>query len=225
MAPDPASFRSIRFGLDDLGEQVEGFWQRWPESRADELGQQFVSADRSGRLRLPLAGPRARPGEQVGDYFERLSGDAAEHDECQLVLLLRAGAMAFGCWQGRELVQHKAVRKYVVRGSGKAQSTHLKTRGKSRYGSRLRLQNWRSLLGETNERVADCEQQFGPFQRIFFGVPVRVFSELFEADPKPAFGRDAGELQRIPMHVHRPDHEELLRVRAWLARGRVELPN
>ena len=39
MASDPASSRSIRFGLDDLVEQVEGFWQRWPESRADEMGQ------------------------------------------------------------------------------------------------------------------------------------------------------------------------------------------
>jgi hypothetical protein len=224
MALDPASFRSISFGLDDLGEQVEGFWQRWPESRADELGQQFASKDGAGRLRLPLAGPRAQSGEQIGDYFERLPSDPSERGECQLVLLLRAGAMAFGCWQGRELVQHKAVRKYVVRGSGKAQGTHLKTRGKSRYGSRLRLQNWRRLLGETNERVADCEQQFGPFERILFGVPVRVFSDLFEADPKPAFARDAAELQRIPMHIHRPDHEELLRVRSWLVRGRVELP-
>ena len=72
--------------------------------------------------------------------------------------------------------------------------------------------------------MADCAQQFGPFERIFYGVPIRVFSELFEADPKPSFGRDAPELQRIPMHVHRPDHEELLRVRAQLLRGSVALP-
>src|SRR5690606_22431017 len=99
------------------------------------------------------------------------------------------------------------------------------TRGKSRDGSRLRLQNWRSLLGETNERVRDCQEQFGPFDRIFYGVPVRVFSELLQADPGPPFSRDAHELQRLPMHVHRPDYEELLRVRAWLERGRIELPS
>jgi hypothetical protein len=224
MASDPASSRSIRFGLDDLVEQVEGFWQRWPESRADEMGQQFISGDGTGRLCLPMAAVRAKSGEQIGDYLERLPSDTSDRSECQLVLLLRAGAMAFGCWQGRELVQHKAVRKYVVRGRGKAQGTHLKTRGKSRYGSRLRLQNWRNLLGETNQRIADCQQQFGPFERVFFGVPVRVFSDLFEADPKPVFARDAAELQRIPTHIHRPDHEELLRVRAWLVRGHVEVP-
>lgn len=224
MVPDPADFRSIRFGLDDLGEQVEGFWQRWPDARADERGERFVSGDATGRLRLPLAAMRAVAGEQIGDYAERLPPAGEAIDECQLVLLLRAGAMAFGCWQGSELVQHKAVRKYVVRGNGKAQGTHLKTRGKSKYGSRLRLQNWRSLLGETNERVADCERQFGPFDRVFVGIPVRVFSELFEADPKPPFARDAASLQRIPVHVHRPGYDELLRVRGLLCRGSVELP-
>ena len=141
----------------------------------------------------------------------------------QLLLLLRAGAMAFGCWRGPELVQHKAVRKYVVRGSGKAQSTHLKTRGKSRYGSRLRLQNWRSLLTETSERVRACEEQLGPFDRVFHAAPVRVFSELFDARAKPPFSRDDNRLQKVSMHVHRPDHAELLRVGRWLQRGCVEL--
>jgi len=28
----------------------------------------------------------------------------------------------------------------------------------------------------------------------------------------------------VPMHVHRPDHAELVRVRVWLAMGRLELP-
>jgi hypothetical protein len=223
MPCDPANNRVIRFALGDLAEQVEGFWQRWPEARADEAGVQFASADGTGCLRLPLVGPRAEPLERIGDYCERLPGDCQNHDEVQLLLLLRAGAMAFGCWRGAELVQHKAVRKYVVRGSGKAQSTHLKTRGKSRYGSRLRLQNWRRLLTETNERMRDCEKQFGPFDRVFYAAPVRVFSELFDADPIPPFSRDA-KLQKVPMHVHRPDHDELLRVHDLLQRGSVELP-
>ena len=143
--------------------------------------------------------------------------------EVQVVLLLRAGAMAFGCWRGDELLQHKAVRKYVVRGNGKSQVTHLKTRGKSRYGSRLRLQNWRSLLGETNERLASCEEQFGPFERVFYGVPVRVWSQLFQGAPSPPFPIDDARLQRLRMHVHRPDHQELLRVRRQMCSGRISL--
>lgn len=224
MPSDPSESQVIRFVLGDLAEQAEAFWHRWPEARSDENGEQFVAADGIATLRLPFAGPRALGGERIGDYCERLPDDGGVTAEVQLVLLIQAGAMAFGCWLGDELVQHKAVRKYVVRGNGKAQGTHLKTRGKSRYGSRLRLQNWRSLLRETNERVASCQEQFGTFDRIFHAAPVRVFSELFEADPGPPFSRNANELQKVPIHVHRPDHEELLRVRAWLERGSVELP-
>ncbi|MFN3244011.1 MAG: hypothetical protein ACE37K_21070 [Planctomycetota bacterium] len=216
-APDP---RTIRFALDDLAEQAEAFWQRCPDARAGDERVGFASLDGLARLWLPLAAPRPQQAERIGDYVERLE----PRDEVQVVLLLRAGAMAFGCWHGDELVQHKAVRKYVVRGNGKSQATHLKTRGKSRYGSRLRLQNWKSLLGETSERLADCEVQFGPFERIFFGVPVRVWSDVFEADPPPPFARDDARLQRLPIHVHRPDHEELLRVRQVMQFGRIELP-
>ena len=60
------------------------------------------------------------------------------------VLLIQAGACALGLWRDEELLEHKAFKAYVVRGRGRAQPTHLKTRGKSRYGSRLRLQNHRA---------------------------------------------------------------------------------
>jgi hypothetical protein len=212
--------RAIRFPLVDLPEQVEAFAWRWPAARADAAGLSFVAEGGAARLRVPLAAPRVEPGEAVRAYLERLPGEP----ERQLVLLLQAGAFAIGCWHGDDLLHHKAVRKYVVRGCGKAQPTHLKTRGKSRYGSRLRLQNWRSLLRECNHRLVDLDQRFGAFDRLFFAVPVRARSELFAAEPPPPFARDDARLLRIPMHVHRPDHAELLRVRAWLVRGRLELP-
>ena len=217
-APEP---RTIRFSSHDLTEQVEAFWQRYPDAHADVDGARFEVPDTDAALWLPLVSARARGGERVGDYAERLLEAGGAVDEVQVVLLLQAGAMAFGCWRGDDLLQHKAVRKYVVRGNGKSQATHLKTRGKSRYGSRLRLQNWKSLLAETNERLADCEEQFGPFARIFHSVPVRVWSDLFDAEPRPGFARDDARLQRLGMHVHRPDHEELLRVRGRMQRGRV----
>lgn len=212
--PEP---RIIRFSLDDLAEQAEAFKQHHPDARADEPEVGFVSRSRSSVFVLPLAAPAAALGEHIGDYVERLSPS----EELQVVLLLQAGAMAFGCWRGDELVLHKAVKKYVVRGNGRSQATHLKTRGKSRYGSRLRLQNWRSLLGETNQRLADCEAQFGASERIFYSVAVRTWSDLFEAAPPPPFSRDDHRLRRLPLHVHRPNHEELLRIRRKMLSGRI----
>lgn len=208
-----------RFALADLPEQVDAFRQRWPSARADRRGLAFAGAP-GARLRLPLLAPRAAAGEALADYAARLPGPV----ERSVLLLLQAGAMAIGYWDGDELLRHKAIRRYVVRGHGKAQPLHRKTRGKSRYGARLRLQNWKRLLGETNERLQDCWREFGAPERVFVAVPVRTLPELLAADPAPPFARDDGRLQRVPMHVHRPDFAELQRVRRWLGVGRLELP-
>lgn len=209
----------MRFALADLGEQVEAFLQRWPEAVADRRGQSFRGAP-GALLRVPLLAPRVGPGESLRAYSARLPGSV----ERSVLLLLRAGAMAVGYWDGDELLHHKAVRRYVVRGHGKAQSLHAKTKGRSRYGARLRLQNWRRLLGETNERLRDYWHDYGAPERVFVAAPVRVLADLAAAEPLPPWGDDGGFVQRVPMHVHRPDHEELLRVRRWLGLGRLELP-
>lgn len=211
--------RVVRFPLADLEEQVQAFLSRWPDARADRRGLVFAGGV-DARLRVPLRAPRVVPGETLAAYAARVPAPPESH----LVLLLQAGAMALGCWDGDELLDHKAQRRYVVRGHGRAQPLHAKTRGKSRYGSRLRLQNWRRLLAETNERLRLDFARHGPPARLFVAVPVRAFAELMATDPAPPFTADDPRLQRVPMHVHRPDHEELLRVHRWLGVGRLELP-
>lgn len=216
----PDAARTIRFDWRDLPEQLDAFAQRWPGARVCGAARSLVAADGIARLWLPLAAAPATVGEPIGSYAAR----AADRLGRQVVLLLQAGAVAFGCWEDDELVDHKAIRKYVVRGKGRAQPTHLKTRGKSRYGSRLRLQNWKRLLVATNERLDECWRGIGAPARVFFSAPVRAWPELWSVEPPPPFARDDATLQRVPIHVHRPDHEELLRVRRWLLRGCVELP-
>jgi hypothetical protein len=209
----------VRFPLADLAEQLDAFAARWPHARADRRGLVFAGDD-GARLRVPLLAPRVEPAEPIARYAARRTDAAERH----VLLLLRAGAMAVGCWDGDELLHHKAIRRYVVRGHGKAQPLHAKTRGRSRYGARLRLQNWRRLLADTNERLHAYRDDFGEPQRVFVAAPVRVLPELFAASPPPPFQRDDPRLQRVPMHVHRPDFAELLRVHRWLGQGRLELP-
>ena len=216
---DPLPPRVVRFPLADLGEQVDAFLRRWPTAAADRRGLVFVG-EPGAQLRVPLLAPRGQAAERLVAYQARLPGQPERH----VVMLLQAGAMAMGYWHGDELLHHKAVRRYVVRGNGKAQSLHLKTRGQSRYGSRLRLQNWKRLLVETNERLRGYWDEYGEPERVFVAVPVRVFSDLMAVEPPPPFARGDSLVQRVPMHVHRPDFAELLRVRGWLAHGRLELP-
>ena len=211
--------RVVHFPLLDLGEQIGDFAVAWPDAVADPGGTAFVAAG-GARLVLPLAAPRARPGESVGGYQERLPGPVERH----ALLLFRAAGVALGYWEGDDLVQHKALRRYIVRGHGKAQPTHLESRGKSRYGSRLRLQNWQRQLAETNAWLTAAFARHGEPERIFVAVPVRALGALFAVEPAPPFARDDARVQRLPLHVFRPDFAELQRVRGWMRFGRLELP-
>ncbi|MHC4895013.1 MAG: hypothetical protein ACYTFV_17045, partial [Planctomycetota bacterium] len=89
------------------------------------------------------------------------------------------------------------------------------------YGSRLRLQNAKALLEETNEKLRDWEAEFGPHERLFTQAPVRLWPELFEVEPPPPFPKDA-ERTSIPRDLPRPTTELLLRVVKGLQYGRIE---
>jgi hypothetical protein len=210
------------FPWQDTREWLGAFAAALPGVRADAEGRAFVAGGDGGgpRLVLPLLLPGARPGEVPTAYVGRLSVRIGR----QCVLLLQAGAAAMGLWDEDELVRHRARRKYVVRGHGKAQPKHLRTRGKSRYGARLRMQNWRALLVEVNATLQEWWDEIGAPEQVFWSVPVRAWGELAVAGPSPPFDRGHAGSHRIPFHVHRPDFEELQRVRRRLARGRWLVP-
>lgn len=218
---EPTERIVARFPWQDLPEQLEAFAERFPDAVADARGAAFAPRDGGALLRLPLLCARARPGEAAIDYAARVPPRLGR----QCVLLLQAGAAALGWWEDDELVRHVAMKRYVVRGKGRAQPTHLKTRGRSRYGSRLRLQNWRRLLGDVNRRLRTWWEEYGPADLVLLSVPVRTLPELLAHDPPPPFTRGDPVLRRIPAHVHVPDHRELLRIRRLAARGRLELPS
>ncbi|MCR9244832.1 MAG: hypothetical protein NXI31_07355 [bacterium] len=217
--------RRIDFPLVDLAEQLEAFAELWPRAVTDSRARALHAFNGEAVLAPPFLGPRLLAGESITRYQRRVAEQELESaGERHAVVLVRAAGVALGYWDGEALLRHKAIRRYVIRGKGRAQPTHLAKKGKSRYGSRLRLQNWRRQLAETNERLRDWWEEFGEPERIFLSVPVRVFSELAAATPAPPFQKEDPNVQRLPLHVHRPDHSELLRVRRWLGRGHVELP-
>lgn len=152
----------------------------------------------------------------VSDYLDQLSDELG----LQAALLIRAGVSVLGIWREEELLAHKVIKKYVVRGKGRAQPTHLKTRGKSRYGSRLRLQGARALLEETNQRLLDWRREYGKEDRFFLSGPVRLLADLRRANPTPPDSLEHALRIRIP--VRDPSHKELLRVRKLLCRGSIE---
>lgn len=188
------------------------------ELAVDDRGIGYVACAADGTAVLRFEPPRVLPllGRAAGDYLR--DRDAPGR---QIVLLVQAGATAIGVWQDDDLLAHKVITKYVVRGRGRAQPTHLKTKGKSRAGSRLRLRNAQVQLVETNEKLCAYFAEHGAPRLVHYSVPVRIWPQLFRVDPEPPFGQRDVLLRRIPVHVHAPRFEELLRVRGRLARGRI----
>ena len=178
--------------------------------RPDERGKALVAVDEEGQWRLRIVLPTLRPleGRSLDEYLEALREPLGRH----WLLLMQAGAAALGCWQDRELLHHKVIKKYVVRGKGRAQTTYAKTKGKSRYGSRLRLQNAQALLFEVKEKL----HSWAPdgVDQIYYSCPVRSWAEFFNTEPAPPFGKD-GPLVKAPFDVKVPSFKELQRIR-WL---------
>ena len=68
--------------------------------------------------------------------------------------LVRAGQAAVGYFHQGKLLDHKVFRGYLVRQKqGKSQFKYLKTKGKSRAGSRIRLEETLLFFNEINERL------------------------------------------------------------------------
>jgi len=206
-------WRDTRLLLRELDE-------RWSFARADGA-RHFVSRlDPAVTFTPPLV-LAIPPGiESAVAYLAAVP----ERPGQQLVVLLQAGACALGLWEDDELLAHKAIKKYVVRGRGRAQTTHLKTRGKSRYGSRLRLQNAKRLVEEAVAKMHQWRETYGELDLVLYGASTRAWGDLFRLRPAPPFPRDEGCV-RIPLDVHVPCFDALRRIRRKLVRGSYTAPS
>ena len=218
------STSGIRFPSCETGERLEELLllnSEAPPLNPPLLGWEFAQNLRGESVqlrpsRLFLHADLERP-LAPDRFLELLEEGFPDH----ILLLIQAGQTAMGFWKGGELVHHKVIRKYVVRGKGRAQPLHLKTRGKSRYGSRLRLREAQDQLLETVALLSAWLEESTEVPAVHYSCPVRLWADLFRTDPPPSLPKS--EAFRIPHHVHRPNHAELLRVHRLLSQGELIL--
>lgn len=137
----------------------------------------------------------------------------------QVVVCLQAGATSLGLFESGVVVRTKTIKRYVVRGKGRAQPTHLNSKGKSRYGSRLRLQNAKAILEETSEKLRDWWDEYGEPEVVFYNAPVRLWADLLRAQPPVPF--DDVTLVKIPLDLPKPTTDVLLRAYRSLCFGQI----
>ncbi|MFT5288354.1 MAG: hypothetical protein ACI8QS_000648 [Planctomycetota bacterium] len=172
------------------------------------------------RCTPPLVLPIAEGCRSIDDYLCDLPEKLPRH----LVILMQAGATSLAVFDDEEPLATKSFKRYVVRGKGHSQATHLASKGKSRYGSRLRLQNAKRLIEETVEKLVEWEEEFGEAKTIYYSAPVRLWPSMFEASITPPFPKD-GPLVKIPRDIPRPTTDVLMRIYRGLCYGRLEVAN
>jgi|GEM_PF-269398 len=155
--------------------------------------------------------------ESVESYFSRLSPSVPSY----LILLMQAGHSALGTFVDGENVHHKVIQKYMVRKKqGKAQLTHLNTKGKSRAGSRIRLQNTVHFFEEINQKLDEWDI-VDEMDKLLYACTPRLWSLLFTSKCAPPFEKDDPRLHKLPVDTKKPNFKELLRIHYLAQRGEV----
>jgi hypothetical protein len=138
-----------------------------------------------------------------------------------LLILIQAGHAALGHFVEGEASKHKVIKKYMVRGSGKAQVSYLSTRGKSKAGSRVRLANSVRFFEDINEKLIEWNCH-GEVTRILLGCPIRLGVLWQAADPPPPFDKTDPRIAKVPFDAPRPDLDTLLHIGRQVCFGWAE---
>ena len=132
-----------------------------------------------------------------------------QEDVHYCLTLVRAGQASLGYFHQGKLLDHKVFRGYLVRQKqGKSQFKYLKTKGKSRAGSRIRLEETQLFFKEINERLQVYANQY-PLNFWGLGCAKTMWPLLFDGEVKPPFSSKSLELIELPYPFVKASFEEL----------------
>lgn len=214
-------------------EQAHQFFEYLLEYRTDlslqliEKKNALVALDQNFEpwfeFRFPLPYPpiveTKGEAESPEAYFAKVSTVMPDY----LMLLIQAGNAALGYFEEGELMNHKVIRKYMIRKKqGKFQGSHLKTKGKSKYGSRVRLQNTVDFFEDINQKIEDWEI-IDDAERIIYFASIPLWNMMFDSKVACPFEKDDERLRKVPKDVSVPTYEELLRINRFAHKGLVHI--
>lgn len=138
-----------------------------------------------------------------------------------IILLIQSGSSALAYCEGEDMVDHKVFKSYMVRKKqGKSQIKYLKTKGKSKAGSRVRLGNALSFFEDINERLQEYFDE-NKIDRIAFSCSKTLIPYLFNSKVEPPFDKKDERIFKIPKHTHTPNYEVLLETHKFLQKGEL----
>ncbi len=144
-----------------------------------------------------------------------------------LLILIQAGYASLGYFEEGEIIYHKAITAYMVRKKqGKSQIKHLNSKGKSRLGSRIRLQNTVWFFEQINLKLKEWHKKsniFDKVERIGQSGSPDLWHLFYTSKEEAPFQKSDSRLRKIPLTVHTPNFEELQRVNSWANQGKLTI--
>lgn len=176
-----------------------------PEYLTDKHRLQWAGLEEDLTLRLPYDLMLDSNGEVMWD-----------HEFEYLMLIVQTGMATVGVFRGMECLSHRVYGAYMVRKKqGKSQIKHLKTKGKSRAGSRIRLASGLEFFEDINTRL---ERHFKEHNigRIIFSCSKILMPHFFGSKVSTPFDKKDPRILGIPRHIEKPTHEEMMRAHRYL---------
>ena len=138
-----------------------------------------------------------------------------------VMLLIQSGNCAIGYFENGINLDHKVFRSYMVRKKqGKSQIKYLKTKGKSRAGSRVRLGETVEFFENINERLQTYFEEH-EVHRIAISCSKTLIPYLFNSKVATPFDKKDPRLYKIPRHIHTPIYEVMMDANKFLLRGEL----
>ena len=134
-----------------------------------------------------------------------------------LILIIQTGMATVGVFCGKECRTHKVFGAYMVRKKqGKSQIKHLKTKGKSRAGSRIRLASGLEFFEDINRRLQSHFDEYH-IERIVFSCSKILMPYFFGSKVPTPFDKKDHRVLGIPRHIEKPTYEEMMKTHRFLS--------
>ncbi|ADR20880.1 hypothetical protein MATR_14940 [Marivirga tractuosa] len=141
-----------------------------------------------------------------------------------LIIIIHSGEAALAYSEENQIVEHKMVKAYMVRQKqGKSQIKHLKTKGKSKAGSRVRLAGTDHFFEEINEKIAEWDEYFN-IERIAISCNKTLQPYLYNR-PDAALQKDDQRLLKIPKHIQEANFDNLTHIHNYLISTELKFDN
>jgi hypothetical protein len=108
----------------------------------------------------------------------------------------------------------------VRKKQGTSQVKYLKSKGKSRAGSRVRLGETIEFFENINERLQEYFQEH-EIHRIAMSCSKILIPYLFNSKVSTPFDKKDKRIYRIPKHIHTPIYDVMMEVNKFLQKGEL----